>query len=561
MKHESSTHNKVLFRTDLISGESGRGYLLRTAENLELRSFYSVLDLAGVSHSSSVDDPENVEKLGRVLRVSELNEIFYLPIPGHSRRQIRNFLGHPVDLRFMTLGSPRVCPHCLTEGKGCQSTWDVAFVTVCPKHGCQLIAQCPSCDRPLTWKRRRLQQCDCGADFGSGKKAIATPSELAVADLLYSKARPLGGHTPGRLGSYPKWLERLTLNETLRLISFLGQCFREVGGVLTQATLKRSSLAETREVVTTVDQLLSNWPENFRQALADSCNRRIETEGKNERLQDVLHQFLSRMMRDLGGQSYKFLHQVCDDFILRWSPAPYKPKRALAEVDGKTGRRWISAPEVAALAGTETAKQIRKYVREGVLKGLITPGGRVGRGHIWIERESAMNWLDGQRNWMTRKEAKDHLGLSTVEIMRLAEAGVLEIKKGAIPRHSRSWNFLRIDIEKLSSAFSINAANPNSSGRAKDCVTLNDAMGMGLTLWPRGGLIVVVRNVLEKKLLPAGRDSRYPGMMGSLFVKSDLRACLLGLDLSSGTLAKPTLAKNHNVKKNGSNGRAAIVQF
>lgn len=63
------------------------------------------------------------------------------------------------DLR---LNHPRICPECIAEGRTFDWRWGLAHVSHCPNHYCQLIESCPSCEKPLDWKRELITGCSCG---------------------------------------------------------------------------------------------------------------------------------------------------------------------------------------------------------------------------------------------------------------------------------------------------------------------------------------------------------------------------------------------------------------
>ncbi|TVY09092.1 hypothetical protein FPZ49_15390 [Paenibacillus cremeus] len=61
----------------------------------------------------------------------------------------------------------KFCPHCLYEAKYHRLLWDVSLVSVCLKHKCNLIENCPSCGRHIRIHDLIGGACTCGLIYAN----------------------------------------------------------------------------------------------------------------------------------------------------------------------------------------------------------------------------------------------------------------------------------------------------------------------------------------------------------------------------------------------------------
>lgn len=95
--------------------------------------------------------------------------------PNHHRRQV---LGFEFPRDWVTHPGRKVCPGCLREHAYHRAVWDLAPVTACPAHACQLVGKCDGCGEALSWMGTAPSRCACGRDLS---RMAAVP--IAAADL------------------------------------------------------------------------------------------------------------------------------------------------------------------------------------------------------------------------------------------------------------------------------------------------------------------------------------------------------------------------------------------
>lgn len=89
----------------------------------------------------------------------------------------------PADAMMMT--GAQVCPCCLDEPDPfLHADWDFSLVTVCTRHRCRLIAECPSCGAPLRWSRPRMAVCGrCASDLRRPRTPECSEADVVLADF------------------------------------------------------------------------------------------------------------------------------------------------------------------------------------------------------------------------------------------------------------------------------------------------------------------------------------------------------------------------------------------
>lgn len=59
--------------------------------------------------------------------------------PASRPRAFIRIYGHDIPSYEANLRHPKVCPHCLAEGTGCEAFWDLTQVVACPRHQVMLV--------------------------------------------------------------------------------------------------------------------------------------------------------------------------------------------------------------------------------------------------------------------------------------------------------------------------------------------------------------------------------------------------------------------------------------
>ena len=200
-------------------------------------------------------------------------------------------LGKEIGTGEVSVTSAKVCVQCVQEKGFIEAQWHLELMVACPVHGRTAVWFCAKCRKTLTWDRRGLLICKCGAPISLPQQSNYTVTELSLLELLRRKALDLC--EPAKAfndSSLPKsQLEQLSLQEFLSLIRFLGK-YRML------ASWNRKP-QRGKELLCASARVLSDWPTNYTKLLRDLCPLPSDSSHVGE---DARALNLSRAYREVG---------------------------------------------------------------------------------------------------------------------------------------------------------------------------------------------------------------------------------------------------------------------
>lgn len=181
------------------TGESLAGYLARLAEGNGYPGVRALLHAASVPYAGSTrtqilklcTDQAQLACLSRMAvgDPHHLDHFVCEPLPHPSRTHpmqvptealYRN--ERRVDLDALLPVRAPVCTQCLDEFGYVREEWELAPVTVCSIHGCQLIDQCAKCKSGLSWDRPEIALCgQCQQDLRAIRIELASDGAREVS--------------------------------------------------------------------------------------------------------------------------------------------------------------------------------------------------------------------------------------------------------------------------------------------------------------------------------------------------------------------------------------------
>jgi hypothetical protein len=242
------------------STESLLPYLLRLADENGFSTPCSVLTRCGIKAAELGGQAIAIEGLARAAcqSVEELKRIAYRHTSGSPKVYL---LEHELIAKDLRLGSPRVCPECVRENGFIAAHFDLKVMIACPTHEKLLISSCPACFRPLSWRRPRLLECNCGASLDCYKRPKVAHTCIDLLDLVKRKVLRLPVPEGYSSGIPATQLGELSLRSVLYLVGALG--WRRLRG---------SCRAEKfDEIVPLAATVLSEWPVNFYKLLKEAA--------------------------------------------------------------------------------------------------------------------------------------------------------------------------------------------------------------------------------------------------------------------------------------------------
>lgn len=137
---------------------------------------------ARAARKSARSEPEMIaeESLVGLFGIERLHELRQLE--GDLLTKWRN---HKKPNWYKWAATARICPQCVSVS-GCHFVqWDLPLVTACSVHGCQLIDECSSCRRKLTWISVQEDWiCACGHQLLRTSPSLASATERFLSSVL-----------------------------------------------------------------------------------------------------------------------------------------------------------------------------------------------------------------------------------------------------------------------------------------------------------------------------------------------------------------------------------------
>jgi len=239
--------------------ESLLGYALRISETNGYDTPWHILSYAGFEQGEMLTAGFSVEKLGPIVGrdASTLRHIAYCTTEPEGRyfKILDHRLGASMKDGWLRLAKPAFCPACVKEEGHLDALWDLSQVVACPKHGCQLLTTCPSCDRQLTWFRPGLLECRCGADLAAAPLPPADPAVVQMMAVLRAKLhRESVLNVPNSAGLPLAEFESLSLKAFLVMLDRIAAFAMSSQGEVKQAPYH--AVEQTAHV-------LSDWPSGY----------------------------------------------------------------------------------------------------------------------------------------------------------------------------------------------------------------------------------------------------------------------------------------------------------
>jgi hypothetical protein len=468
-------------------GESFAGYLCKLGEANGYPDYNRLLLRATVRDGRSAAAPIDLDALSKLT----LQDVKRLAAGAYTRGEKHHnragfLMGNPVNLLELNLNRPVICPICVSEKGIAEAHFDLRFMCGCPDHGVALLQQCPHCSNPLTWRRPKLLECNCGFDLRQIELAPMPDSQRTLLGLIRDNV--LGDAPSENLEAFgfPTELNTLSLQSLLTLM------WRIAGEALEIENPRLSN--QIHLCLAAAAYILSNWPQNFYRMLDKILEKNNLDEGVSRSTGP-----LKRVYRDCFKANGKMREGM--EFV-RNALGQYAEQRP--EYCGLGRRKWegprnldnarfITTVELARRMGVSQA-YVKKQVDSGqiVLHPIKVGGSVLSRVDVTA---SDMLTLPKGRIYSYRK-AIQLLGMPQAVLSNLQRTGHFDIRH---PVRPLSTGYHVSDLEafktKILSVVSLNADQPVEEGAY---VSLGELMGDD-----RGSALIkakIVRKMLEGEI-------------------------------------------------------------
>lgn len=355
------------------------------------------------------------------------------PVVGHPHLACADVGGLPV--RYWNTGRPRYCPCCLSEQAVWRSLWELVFYTDCHVHGVELIDECQACKRPLRWKRRELERCDCGANLA---EAIWSTSSVPVRRVARELAQAWGDGAESKPAQEGQW----TTEELLYRIWLIGAYGAQsanralkLGQLSEVAVARRIAVAATLPTQDTEDGWFA-WFEAVAGRYGSLESFRL-TRRFGALYKTLFDPRWSRALQDVRLAFERYVGQ-------RW-PGQLAARNRRLSKDIVEQHAWVPLTRACKELGWKKPR-LRSAIERGVVRGQLTSHAS-GRISGTVHRVDLDGLLEDSRGEMTLVEVCARLRIGKKALKVLVEDGALTPSSGPPIDGCAIWRFQQSTIE------------------------------------------------------------------------------------------------------------------
>lgn len=464
----------LLFTAEPYRDESLPGYIVRLTELNDYRTPAWVLTLAGLEAYSLSRIPSYCLKpeveltgLARLAGVSEeaLRGLLYEPIGAIKSRQAGDYcvFGNRLPFYTIRLHRPKLCPLCLVEHPYVRKLWELALVTSCPEHNCLLMDRCPSCGKVPSWRRRRVCECKCGADWRKLEPRMLLPHESVVARNVYRLCGvPCHEVSPARDGVRNRLLE-LDLWSFVRALVFVSSQFDGRIDTMGKCFATNSDNARAHELLLKGFHVFDDFPQGFYRFLdwrKENPSRRGPVPSYARGWHRVFDGYRSALLGGMATPEFNFLRDAFGDYLRRFNyesalaqathvPTGIADLKALRARMGETPEDSMSLRQARRSLGV-SQPTIEKFIDSGVLEAVIGRRKRTGGLRRFLITRASVERLQAQLDRTSSlRRVGVRLGLQDSQARELVVGGLLKPVRGRSVDNSRTWHIAERELQRL----------------------------------------------------------------------------------------------------------------
>lgn len=479
---------KLMFRSKPLPNEGLNGYLLRLAEG---NGYDGIGFLCG---SQDVSRPQLMQWLG--LREAR-------PLSGlvPQLTSPRNAYIKPWNHK-----TSRYCPECLKEELVWHREWECTYITVCPVHGYRLIDRCGVCGEQLTWKRKNLMSCDCGALL-KAKPVAATSSEIALAQVLYDKLQ-------NGCGSL-KSVMALGFADLCHLVHVLGVYSSQEEGRTTQKVTNLTSLGVAQQLIGAAAEILSDWPLAFHRMLDDLIALRAQQADKPS-LAKQYGYFYSYVFTRMKERRFEFIRQAFESHIVRNWTQPLNQRNRRISAQARSSGSWVPLDLAVSQLGT-THSQLKLLFHAGHIIATVRTL-ESGRRSIFLDREELPAIKELLGDMVNQRTACSILNIKKKRMLQLARDRAVNVYLEPLEGGGK-WGISRKSMQEI---LSVQEGLPLSEVRLSENFIRMDRV---LQFWLQEDFLFpkLIRAVKEQEIKPVSVCPELVGIQGWVFDEERLK--------------------------------------
>lgn len=492
---------KLSFRPNVISDESLSSYAYRIAAS---NGCSVTQDFLSLFSSNMRNCDNNIFSLKSIQTIAISSS---KPLQRIENMSLYSYQQRNMEKGLLLKNGIKYCPDCLKEGNYHRYHWCFHPVTVCLKHHCYLLDECPSCKRKISMRSfMETQSCsNCSQSFLKVKSEEVTEDQILFQSQVYiqqllASEQCYDGQASGvsftdamKIASYSFYLLE-GLESFVHKNSPIHIFTNKTG---TSFQNKVNSL-----VYTNVYWMYQNFPVNFHRVLSCFKDKPSATMYEQKKMFEKL--FLQKDRSKIQSAYTDFWIQEADAGNIRRDFSVFKQEKALLKKRGYASKEEVKKSTNLTYQAVERILQMVDY--KTIEKGRIT--------RKRINVNDFRKKLNEKAQQVSRDVAAKKLGLQRDTVSKLVREGVLHIDQS----FDKSGLVKRKQIEEI-----IGLCQKARIKTTEGKLSLHAA----ITKYSVTGFSIkhIIRFLKEEKLIPYTKVEN-PNLTNLYFDVKDIQACV-----------------------------------
>jgi hypothetical protein len=367
--------------------ESLMGYVVRLTEQNGYETPLWILKMAGLVSNKALGcsfifkSSECLYRLTQITGASmtKLESLIYPPAETTPDTHCL-FFRLPIPRYLVRPARPKVCPICLSESNYCRRVWELSIVTVCLKHKCLLIDECPSCKRNIRWIRNRISVYSCEFDWREATVIPVEESEVTLTRHVHCLCGLSLNQIHEQDSTNPNPLLDLELQDLLSVLFFIAGHHQGLSVTTSKHLLSLKRNEDFHAVFTKAFSVFENWPNAYYQLLDWVRKREKGYPPIRQRQKSVLYRafgkFYASLFKILSGSQFEFIKKAFIEYLIRrWDGGHALSSNLLQSATPCHNSKYISKSDVVRLIDISNRK-VDQLIEIGNLKAIVLSKGK-----------------------------------------------------------------------------------------------------------------------------------------------------------------------------------------
>jgi hypothetical protein len=516
---------RVLLPVKLKPDENLAGYIIRVAERNGYASPVTVLTAANINLTTAYAKISfALHKSPALIGLAELvgvnkEELIPLTYPtrariGRTERKTAIF-SKPIPHAAILLKQAKVCPECLSEETYCRRVWDLALVTVCPKHRRMLIDECPNCSQRIKWRRCSISICPCDFDLRNFAPECVEDEDIKVSHRIHQLCNLPAGIFELNDSPETNPLMTLGLDDLISTLILIAGQFQGTSLFLSgRHFIGKQNKSEFHALLKKAFSVFEDWPSRFFSFL-DWLRKRENGSKKQTGLEkDFYHLYRLLAYKSYAASRFDFIREAFENYVMEHWDGAYFVTRRYRWMSKKSDSKYITMVAAMRYLGIPRQEWIVRLVERGELKAIVHDLG--ARKRYRFEKSSVEEWKSRLDQSLSVQEVANYLSIDRAKVLDLVEQGYLSLFRGPTLDGTIVRRFEKSAVDNLLNKIKSKVRN-SPHIRTNDQLTMRHIFG---NVWPYT-MMRFVKAILNDEIIPIGIGTGR-GLMQFLFSKKQI---------------------------------------